>query len=162
MAYSIPTTALLFEVDRTDERNSGFFSEETSSRGREISNEYQCEGDDFLYRVDCDGNYCDNIALHCGDVRIRHDNIRRYLERGRGVCAWTNVELSEEGLYDVNFNALTARRNNVAEYIVPRGSAIAGIECAGSHCDLKRFYTCVVSHRAMEEICRRCSTINGF
>lgn len=78
-----------------------------------------CGPDDFLTGVRCSGDFCDSIRMQC-------TGFERHTRTGRGGCRWTDW-VSEEGSGTIEF---------------PTGYYAAGMQCAGSNCDNKRFYIC--------------------
>jgi hypothetical protein len=69
--------------------------------------------------VSCNGAFCDNIRMQCA-------NHEGYARTERTNCRWTDW-VSDEGSGTVLF---------------PAGYYAAGMQCSGSNCDNKRFYTC--------------------
>lgn len=101
-------------------RDSGFTQGNswwTSWFSEEGSNERICENNGFVTGIKCSGDYCDNISLRCSQ-----------LSNGgtRAKCYWTGP-LSEE---------------NGGTFVTPESMYVAGVRCAGSNCDNKRFYLC--------------------
>jgi hypothetical protein len=85
----------------------------------EAPHSFICPSGGFITALDCNGRYCDNLAVECTAL----------VNRGRRACYWT-AAISEEG----------------AELIFPAGYYAAGLRCTGSYCDNVAFYVCQVDY----------------
>jgi hypothetical protein len=102
-------------------------SEETGKRSEYAGNRYDCaEQGAFMTGFRCFGSYCDNLKMQCTRY-LSPDGKVNYIPVS---CVWTsripNFSEEEKAIY------------------FPSGMYLAGVECAGSYCDDKRFRICYI------------------
>lgn len=93
-----------------DYYTSPFFSEDS------LASFHICQDGRYVRGVYCQGDYCDDLSLHCEGPGIVNTN----------ACRWTG-EFSEEGTGIGSCNG---------------DEVVAGIACTGSYCDNLNLYCC--------------------
>jgi hypothetical protein len=99
---------------------SDYFSEE----GSYPADAHVCSPGEWVTGMDCNGSYCDNVAVRCTEVRRASDN---RLSTATG-CSWSEGRSEEDPAWSAGASNRFVR----------------GVRCDGSNCDNMSFYVCTL------------------